>query len=48
MKKISRGKLVTVFISIYLLSVSVWAGYCGTDTTLNHVSAGRADRKSVV
>ncbi len=43
MKKISRGKLVTVFISIYLLSVSVWAGYCGTDTTLNHVSAGRAE-----
>lgn len=43
MKKISRGKLVTVFISIYLLSMSVWAGYCGTDTTLNHVSAGRAE-----
>lgn len=43
MKKISRGKLVTAFISIYLLSVSVWAGYCGEDTNPNHIKAGRAE-----
>ncbi len=38
-----RFYLLSIFVGFLVSVSSVWADYCGTDTNLNHVSAGRAE-----